>query len=181
MTSDELTRLQYPIGRFEMPENIDKEKLSNCIDIIEAFPKSLTKLVVKLTGAELNYRYRPGGWTIGQVIHHCADSHMNSFIRFKLALTENSPVIKPYLEASWADLPDGSMPFFQASLNIIFGLHQRWVTLLKNLSDDDLKKTFVNPESKKIYTLAQATALYAWHCNHHLAHIKMAKTTKDKY
>ena len=181
MNSSDLNELKYPIGKFKMPETIEKEQMIQWVDIIDTFPKSLTKLVVKLSEQELNYRYRPGGWTIRQLIHHCADSHMNSFIRFKLALTEDSPVIKPYDEASWAELPDGKYPVFQASLNIIYGLHQRWANLLTNLSEKDLQKTFTNPESNRTFTLGQATALYAWHCKHHLAHIKMAKTTKDKY
>lgn len=129
----------------------------------------------KLTDKELDTTYRIDGWTIRQVIHHCADSHMNSFIRFKLALTEDNLVIKPYFEERWAELIDSKQMPITSSLNIIEGIHERWVILIKNLTSIDLKKTFIHPESGKRFYLDEIIGMYAWHSNHHLAQIVECK------
>ncbi len=126
-----------------------------------------------LNEQELNKPYRPGGWTLRQLIHHLADSHANSLTRFKLALTENNPTIKPYEEAEWAKQADYNMPVAPA-LKMLEGIHERWAYLLKNMSDSDFERTFYHPESKISISLKKALALYNWHCLHHLAHLQNA-------
>jgi hypothetical protein len=150
------------------------------IDQIDQLPSRVKNEIEYLGKEELEFRYRPEGWTIRQVIHHLADSHMNSFMRFKLTLTESSPTIKPYFENLWAELPDAKDTPVTCSISIIEGLHKRWVYLLKSLNDDQFNLEFIHPEYNKTYKLFVATALYAWHCNHHLGHIKQAKSRKEK-
>ena len=169
-----LEELRYPIGRFQMPKSITKELLLSWMTDIECFPQRLRKEVVGLTDAQLDTPYRQDGWTVRQVVHHCADSHMNAFVRLKLTLTEDKPTIKPYVEARWAELPDSKMPI-EPSLIIVDGLHQRWSVLLSNLSDKDLARTYIHPESGREVRLDITMAIYAWHCNHHLAHITRLK------
>lgn len=181
MQTLELEKLKYPIGKFIKPETISKTDVENWIAILESFPLSIENATKNLTSLELNWKYRPEGWTIKQVVHHCADSHMNSFIRFKMALTENFPTVKPYDEASWAIMEDGNLDDISSSIAIIKGLHHRWVVLLKNLSKEELQKEFINPESKKTYSIEGATGLYAWHCEHHLVHIKQALENKGDF
>ena len=171
--SAELEKLRYPIGRFEPPSRIDRDYIERWIGDIEALPADLRKAVKGLTDAQLDTPYRPGGWTIRQVIHHLPDSHINSFIRFKWALTEDRPEIKPYFEDRWAELADYSMAPVAASLDLLDGLHQRWVALLRSLTGQDLKKTFIHPESGLV-KLPETIGSYAWHGRHHLAHIREA-------
>ena len=171
--SDDLEKLRYPIGRFEPPSRIDRDQIGRWISDIEALPADLRRTVRGLTDTQLNTPYRPGGWTIRQVIHHLPDSHINSFIRFKLALTENRPEIKPYFEDRWAELPDYSMTPVSASLDLLEGLHQRWVALLRSLTRQDLERTFIHPESGLV-KLPETIGSYAWHGRHHLAHIREA-------
>ncbi|MFD2203068.1 YfiT family bacillithiol transferase [Shivajiella indica] len=166
------TALQYPIGKFKASEKIDTIHLRHFIQDIEDFPKLLKQEVEQLTEIELDTPYRPGGWTIRQVVHHCADSHMNSFIRFKLALTEENPHIKPYLEHLWAESVDYLEMPVSFSLSILEGLHARWVFLLKSLTEKDLKRTFYHPEKQEEIPLDKTIALYSWHCRHHLAHVQ---------
>lgn len=167
--------LKYPIGIYSKPQEITQELLSEYILAISTFPKTLKNEVHNLTDVQLDTPYRPGGWTIRQVVHHCADSHMNSLIRFKLALTEDNPTIKPYFEDRWAELADSkSMPIAPA-LKLLEGLHERWSVLLTHLSKADLARTFIHPESGKQIQLDENIGLYAWHCKHHLAHITTAK------
>jgi len=163
--------LQYPIGQFSIPESITKEIISHWIDDIASFPERLRIAVSELSDEQLEHTYRPGGWTIRQVIHHCADSHMNSFIRFKLALTEDQPTIKPYYEDRWANLPDTKQMTVESSLKILEGLHERWIVLLNTLKQSDYARTFYHPENKKTIRLDENIGIYAWHCNHHLAHV----------
>ncbi len=170
-----MEQLKYPIGKFKKPDSIDKAMRDVWIASIKDFPDKLADEVFGLDDQTLEKRYRPDGWTIRQVVHHCADSHMNSFIRFKLALTEDNPTIKPYLEHRWADLPDGGNHPIASSLKLLQGLHARWVTLLKSLSDQDFQRTFRHPETNELIALETNTALYAWHCEHHLAHVVNAK------
>jgi DinB superfamily len=176
-----LETLKFPIGKFIKPEIISNNDVLTWIEIIDLFPEKLKKATINLSKQELNYKYRPDGWSIKQVVHHCADSHMNSFMRFKLALTEQNPIIKPYNEAAWAKLNDGNSYDIFPSLQIIEGLHKRWVLLLLNLKKEKLTRQFTNPESHKTYTLEQAIGLYAWHCNHHLAHVKQALEHEGKF
>ena len=122
-----------------------------------------------MNDAQLDTHYRPGGWTVRQTVHHVADSHLNAYVRFKLALTEDTPTIRPYDEAEWAELPDSTMPL-ENSFKIIEGVHSRWVNLLNSMSDDDYQKKLVHPESGE-WTLEKFLGLYAWHSKHHTAHI----------
>lgn len=169
MTStDEL--LRYPTGKFKAPVSYTAEDLRTWTATIREFPGRLRHAIIGLNERQLDTPYRTGGWTLRQVVHHCADSHMNSLLRFKWALTEHAPTIKPYNEADWALLPDYRMPV-EPSLRILEGLHQRWVVLLESFTEEDWGKTFTNPESGSTMPLKRALALYAWHCKHHLAHI----------
>ena len=176
-----LENLKFPIGRFEKPDVISENEIKVWIEIIESFPDKIKKLTHPLTKKELNWIYRPQGWSIRQVVHHCADSHMNSLIRFKLALTEEIPIIKPYKEAKWAELSDGNSDNIYPSIQIIEGVHSRWSFLLKNCNKSDLMKKFIHPENNKMYSLEEVIGVYAWHCKHHLAHIELAITNKGEF
>lgn len=176
----ELEKLKYPIGKFNTPETFSEDNIKNWITDIEQFPSRLNKILLYQSDVELNYRYRPEGWTIKQVVHHCADSHMNSFIRFKLCLTEDVPTIKTYHEDKWAELPDAKDVEISTSLKIIEGLHARWTDLMKSLEPSDLEKQYLHPEKSEPMNLANTIALYAWHCNHHLAHINQALEINPK-
>lgn len=171
----DIEKLKYPIGKFEMPEIIDKNIINKWIHKIEEFPEKIKFETESLSGKELEKQYRPNGWTIRQVVHHCADSHMNSLIRFKLALTENIPTIKPYSENLWAELSDTKKYPIESALKLLEGLHEKWVYLLKNLNDSELEKEFLHPENEEKITLKTNIGIYAWHCEHHLAHIINAK------
>lgn len=173
MQTDE--KLKFPIGKYTKPDIISIEILEDWILDLEQFPDRLRNAVKDLSSEQWNTPYRPGGWTVGQVIHHCADSHLNSFIRFKLVLTEDKPIIKPYFEDRWAELPDAMDLPVESSLKIIEGVHQRWTHLIKNLSEEDLNKVFIHPEHNKEFKLNETVGLYAWHSNHHLAHITSMK------
>ena len=167
--------LRFPIGVFKKPEKITDVILEEWIAVISTFPSELSSEIHLLSNTELDTPYRPDGWTIRQVVHHFADSHMNSYIRIKLALTEDQPIIKPYFEERWAELPDSKHLSVLPSLKIIEGVHERWVVLLKSLTDDQFKMMFIHPEHGKTFSLDEVTGFYAWHCRHHLAHIFQAK------
>lgn len=169
-----LEELKYPVGRFVKPESITKEIIDSAISEIENFPNLVKAEIQNLNENVLQLRYRPEGWTISQVVHHCADSHINSYVRFKLALTENVPAIKPYEESLWAELPDNNLSPF-VSLKLLEALHERWVYILKNLSEEDLNKEFIHLEQSERISLKENILIYSWHCQHHLAHIKQAK------
>jgi DinB superfamily len=141
-----------------------------CIDIIEAAPSRFRDALRGLNDERLDTPYRPGGWTVRQVVHHVADSHMNSFIRCRLALTEEEPTIKPYDEKAWAELADTYQPV-EPSLRLLEGLHQRWAALYRSISDRDFGRKFRHPEMGKSVRLDTCLAGYAWHCRHHTAHI----------
>jgi hypothetical protein len=161
--------LSYPIGKFEKISEVTPEMRQQFIEEIAALPANLQSAIASLENEQLDTPYRPGGWTVRQSIHHVADSHLNSFTRFKLALTEDVPTIRPYFEERWAELADSFLPV-EHSMQIIEGLHFRWTTLLKSMSDEDFKRKLIHPESGE-WTLEQFLALYAWHCRHHTAHI----------
>lgn len=177
----DIEKLKYPIGKFEWPEIFSENQIKELIGEIESFPTTLVKVVKYLSEEELNWVYRPNGWTIKQVIHHCADSHMNSFSRFKLGLTEDTPTIKPYFEDKWAKLPDTTESNISTSIKILEGLHARWLILLKSLNPEDLKKEIIHPEYGRHISLAQNIAFYAWHCIHHLAHINQAILNRGNF
>jgi len=162
--------LQYPIGRFSFPESTTAEQRQEWICEIARTPEELRAAVADLSKEQLDTPYRPGGWTIRPVAHHVPDSHMNAFVRFKLALTEDQPIIKSYDEARWAALADAALPV-EPSLDLLEALHLRWVRILESMSERDYQRTFAHPESG-IWRLDQYLAQYAWHGRHHVAHIR---------
>jgi hypothetical protein len=169
--STDIEFLKYPIGGFKAPQQITNQEIEVAIAIIKSFPGNLFTAVSPFTPRMLDTPYRPGGWTVRQLVHHCADSHMNAFIRFKLALTEENPTIKPYDEASWATLPDAFLPI-ESSLAIIKAIHFKWSVLLENMSPEHFKRSYFHPEKGKSQSLDEITLMYAWHATHHLAHIQ---------
>lgn len=168
---EQIEQLRYPIGRFERPEQFTPKLLGEWIKIIEVLPRWLDVAIENLDHAQLQTPYREGGWTIQQVIHHIADSHINAYTRLKLALTEDNPVIKPYAEALWADLSDTELVPVNISVTLLHALHRRWVALLQNMEVADWQKTYYHPESKTAVPLWVMTAMYAWHSRHHTEHI----------
>ena len=181
MNHSTLEKLKFPIGKCPKIDTVSETELENWITTIETFSSKIISLTKTLSVEELNWIYRPKGWSIKQVVHHCADSHMNSFIRFKLALTEDVPIIKPYEEQLWAELADGNSNDIVPSLQIIESVHKRWVLLLKSLSSTELKRQFFHPSNLKISSLEETIGVYAWHCNHHLAHIEQALLYKGQF
>lgn len=169
-----LDTLRYPIGKFNPPDEITMDYVSNCIKRIESFPSRLKAVVSALPEETLGQPYRPGGWTIRQLVHHVADSHMNSYIRFKWALTEDSPIIKAYDEKIWAELPEAKTAPVDVSIALLEALHRRWILLLNQLSEAEWQKQFIHPETNRAISLKRNVALYAWHGDHHLAHIEGA-------
>jgi len=166
----DLASLRYPIGRFSPPASITPDLRAANIQTLRMLPANLRTAVSGLTNSQLDTPYRDGGWNLRQVVHHLADSHANSYVRFKLSLTEEWPTIKPYDEAAWAELAYSRTLPVEPSLEMIAGLHTRWVALLQSLSEHDFQRGFNHPERGRM-TLATNLALYAWHSHHHTAHI----------
>jgi hypothetical protein len=162
--------LRYPIGRYQAPAPITADQRNNWIIELNSLPENLRRAISGWTETQLDTPYRPGGWSVRQLVHHLPDSHMNSYIRFRLALTEPSPVIKPYEEAAWAELEDAKNGSIIPSLNLLEALHVRWVALLKTLTDRDFARTFRHPELGEA-RLDWTLGLYAWHSRHHLTQI----------
>ncbi|MEO6231157.1 MAG: YfiT family bacillithiol transferase [Ferruginibacter sp.] len=162
--------LRYPIGVYE-PQPFSEKTLQEWIIDITYLPQHLENSVLNLDEAQINTPYRPDGWTVKQVIHHVADSHMNAYIRFKLGLTEDNPSIKPYDEAAWANLSDTANLPFNLSLTILHAMHARWVEVLKNIKTEEWNRTVFHPEHKKEMTLWHLLGMYAWHGRHHTAHV----------
>ncbi len=175
MENPEPEKLKYPIGQFKAPDNVTEADLENYISDIEIFPAKLKALVSEFTESQLDTAYREKGWTVKQVIHHVADSHINAYIRFKLALTEDMPAIKPYFEDKWAELGDYKSTPADISLALIDFLHKRWVNLLRAMNKKDFEKTFFHPEHGKEFYLYEVTGFYSWHGKHHYAHINELK------
>lgn len=165
----DLDTLRYPIGRFNAPAASLPGIRAAHIETLRQLPEHLRSAVKGLNDAQLDTPYREGGWTVRQLIHHIADSHLNCYVRFKLALTEDWPTIKPYDEAAWAELSDSNQPI-EVSLVLVTALHERWVALLESMSDEDFRKGFNHPERGR-QNLATTLALYDWHSRHHTAHI----------
>jgi len=163
--------LRYPVGKFDWNAPISEADHSRLIAEIAATPGALRSAVAGLSRDQLETAYRPGGWTVKQVVHHVPDSHMNAYSRFKLALTEDQPTIKPYDEAKWAELPDSQRVPIDVSLNLLDALHQRWVPLMRAMDAADFNRTLMHPEHNRVMTLVQLLGLYAWHGRHHVAHI----------
>jgi len=172
MKETELEKLKYPIGKFVSSEKYSGSKVNEWISILEYFPERLESLVNNLSDSQLDTRYRPDGWTLRQVVHHLADSHHHSYIRFKWALTEDKPVIKYYYEKLWAELPDAKSAPIELSINHLKAVHAKLVYLLKSLNVNDLNKSFIHPEYNEEIVLWKNIGIYAWHSNHHYAHIE---------
>lgn len=177
----DIEKLKLPIGKYIPNKNPNEKTLQLWIADIENFPARLEELTKGIKNEKLNWKYRPDGWTVKQVIHHCADSHMNSIIRFKLALTEDTPIIRPYYEDRWANLIDSLTEEIDESITLLKGLHKKWTRLLKSLTTEQLEMEFVHPEDGIKVNLAENIGIYAWHCNHHLAHVKNGINSMGKY
>lgn len=178
MTEQKTEKLSYPIGKFSFSANSDEKKINHWISDIGNLPLQLRNAVKGLSETQLDTTYRDGGWTVKQVVHHVADSHINAYVRTKLALTEKHPIIKPYEEAKWAELDDAKNLSVEISLSLLDSLHARWVHLLKNISASDYEKTVFHPESKREMSVNFLIQLYAWHCKHHTAHITSLRERK---
>jgi len=174
-----LEQLQYPVGKWKWPthESVTQDQIRLAINTIAIFPADMMEAVKDLTEDQLNTPYRLDGWTIRQVVHHTADSHMNAYMRFKLALTEDNPIIRPYDQTKWAELID-SKELPEISLFILTGIHKRWVALMKNMSVSDWARPLKHPEHDRQLTLAMISQQYKWHCEHHLQHIIRLKERK---
>ena len=166
------TDLRYPVGKFTHTGDLAQEQRRSLIRQVAAAPDALRTATSGLGGAQLDTPYRPEGWTVRQVVHHVADSHMNAYIRFKLALTEDTPTIKPYDEAAWARVADTALTPVDVSLTLLDALHQRWVFLLESLEPGDYSRQLVHPDRGRV-TLDWMLQLYAWHGRHHIGHIKL--------
>ena len=161
---------RYPVGKFSYEGPLSQEQKTKFLDEIEQTPARLKAAVQGLSQQQLDTPYREGGWTVRQVVHHVPDSHMNSYMRFKLALTEEEPTIRTYMEDRWAELPEARTAPIELSLGLLENLHQRWMLMLRAIPDADWKRTFRHPELG-VMTLERTLALYAWHGRHHVAHV----------
>jgi hypothetical protein len=170
MNNDEV--LRYPIGKFQAKDSYTSTEIQSNISVIEQLPAKLEDLVKTFNDKQLSTVYRDGGWTGRQVIHHISDSHLNAYIRFKWTLTEETPLIKAYEEKLWALTPEVSADP-ALSVALLKALHSKWIVLLRGLSASDLQKSFIHPDGNKQFKLERMTALYAWHGEHHLGHLKI--------
>ena len=167
----DIEKLRFPIGRFQAPAGIEQVQLEKWIEEIAALPTELKQATESLNPSQWSTHYRPHGWTLRQVVNHLADSHMNSYIRFKLALTEEDPTIRPYYEDRWAETEDGKNSDPNISISLLESLHKRWVIFLRSLKPEDFERGFIHPEHGKRLVLKEVVGLYAWHGRHHLNHI----------
>jgi len=165
--------LRYPIGEFVLGKTYTQVETNDHISNIESFPSKLLDFLVTFPADQLAKPYRPGGWTGNQVIHHLADSHMNALLRLKLALTEDNPTIKPYPEQKFAELADYVSDKVAFSMILLYAIHTKWAILLNSISESDWSRSFYHPSSDYTYTIQESTAQYAWHCDHHFAHLKL--------
>lgn len=168
---------RYPIGKFDADAEVEHHERAALIDQIAAAPDHLRAAVAGLDDAQLDTPYRAGGWTVRQVVHHVVDSHMNAYIRFHLALTENEPAVRAYDEKAWANLPDGQAAPVEISLDLLTALHKRWVLLLRTLTEADFNRPVIHPEAGRI-TTGRLLRLYAWHGRHHVAHITQLRAAR---
>ena len=175
MAQSDLEKLKYPIGLYAPPEVITQNYLDQWIDEIASLPQLMRSAVSGLRDEQLDTPYRPGGWTVRQVVHHVPDSHINSYVRFKWTLTEETPTIKAYHEDRWAELNEARHAPIEPSLKLLEALHERWVLMLKALKEEDLRKKFIHPETNSEVRIDWNIGNYAWHGKHHLAHITNLK------
>lgn len=166
---------RYPIGNFDYEAEHSASEASMLMDQVKELPSRIRSLVSELSEEELHTPYRENGWTPLQVLHHLGDSHLNSLIRFKLALTEDNPTIRPYDENAWTALGDYELMSVEKGLVFLEAVHSKWIAILETIKEGDWKRTFHHPESGIDYTLINALAMYAWHGNHHFAHIELVK------
>lgn len=173
--SQQLEELKYPIGPFEWGKQYSQEEIDQMVNTIAQFPAKLKALLAGMSEQDLDTRYREEGWTVRQVVHHLADSHINAYTRFKLALTEDKPTIKPYNEKAWAELVDSRTLPVAVSLNILTGIHERWTVILKAMDAEMFSKPFFHPEHMNMHSLMELLGMYSWHCSHHYEHIQLVK------
>ena len=169
--TENIEQLQYQIGRYQKPDSYSPQLVQGWINVLRALPSWMDACIENLDENQLLIPYREGGWNIKQVVHHVADSHMNAYIRLKLALTEDNPTIKPYNEGAWALLPDTDIVPVNVSVTLLHAVHRRWVALLEHMKPEDWLRTYYHPQYQKNFELWDMTALYAWHSKHHTAHI----------
>ena len=169
---------RYPVGKFVMESDVTPAKREAAIAEIDATPAKLRAAVSGLDDTQLDTPYREGGWTIRQVAHHVPDSHLNAYIRLKLALTETEPTIKPYEEQHWAELADSKTMPIAVSLDLLDALHKRWMVVVRSMKDTDFARTFVHPAFPKPMTLDTILFMYAWHGRHHVAHVTEVRKRK---
>ena len=167
----DIEQLKYPVGRFDSEDERWNIQKTQAIDYLSDFPNALWQVISPLTDDQMQTQYRPDGWTITQVVHHLSDSHLNAYARFKLSLTETDPVIKPYDENKWVQLPDSTIGMIGSSMNLLKAIHQKWAHLMTNLTDEDWNKRYYHPANEAYVPLSEARKLYHWHSTHHLAHI----------
>lgn len=170
---------RYPIGKYQR-QPFSEKQLKDWLNDIRFLPGLVENAILNLDEPQLNTPYREGGWKISQLVHHIADSHMNAYIRFKLALTETNPTIKPYEEKKWAELKDSENLPCNISITLLYALHARWYEILKNMSGEDWQRTVFHPEHKKEMTLWYLLGMYAWHGKHHVAHIEHSEVRREK-
>ena len=168
----ELEKLKYPIGRFECPGEISPDDIRDWIKVLATLPERLSTLVNELSEEQLDTPYRDGGWTVRQVVHHLADSHHNSYTRFKWALTENRPLIKVYEEKKWSELIDAKTAPISLSISYLIALHAKLVYFLTRLTPEELQNSYIHPVGNLNVSVAENIGKYAWHSNHHFAHIE---------
>ncbi len=169
-----MEHLKYPIGKFVYGLNYSEEQTAEHIQNLKEFPALLNDLCQHLDEDELLKIYRPDSWDVQQLIHHIGESHINAYVRVKLALTEDNPTIKPYSEAAWVATPENRLISHTVSLQIIESIHMKLVALLENLSEDEMERTYVHPQYMRTFSIRELIALYSWHGQHHLAHIQLA-------
>lgn len=172
MEKDTLEQLRYPIGTYDIPDTITEKHREEWIGILEHLPQRLEDMVTPLSKEQLETPYRPSGWTVRQLVHHISDSHHHSYIRFKWALTEDNPMIKPYFEKEWSKLFDAQSAPIQMSLDHLKAVHAKLVYLLKGLDEKQLERKFTHPDGNEETTLDENIGRYAWHGSHHFAHIE---------
>lgn len=175
MANQKIDEIRFPIGEFHYSDPVSDAELYEYINDMEKFTAILSKEIAGLTKEQLNTPYRDGGWTIQQLVHHIADSHMNGYIRAKLVVTEDTPAIKPYDQDRWSELEEVKISNINESIKILDALHKRWVTFLRTLTPEDFEKEYFHPEHGISISLRSSTASYGWHCRHHVAHITNLK------